>query len=88
MSPCRLLEALLVGLDEIGAHRIHGTQMALDLRERILLRGDWGGGDNRTGGQRDRRGGKGEGGNLPAYESKIYHAVIKIIPEIELLPRE
>lgn len=32
--------------------------------------------------------GKGEGGNLPAYESQLYHAVIKTIPEIELIPRE
>lgn len=32
--------------------------------------------------------GKGEGGNLPAYESQLYHAVIQIIPEIELVPKE
>lgn len=32
--------------------------------------------------------GKGEGGNLPAYESQIYHAVIKTLPEIELIPKE
>jgi hypothetical protein len=32
--------------------------------------------------------GKGEGGNLPAYESQLYHAEIHTIPEIQLVPKE
>jgi hypothetical protein len=32
--------------------------------------------------------GKGEGGNLPAYESQLYHAVVQTIPEIQLVPKE